>query len=152
MNSEPILDFSALNKLAEQKNLSLNAQKFIYLIWLGLTPAEISSANYNTAMRTVEWGDRTLFVKENKMAECLAADGGRLLDKGSISSAETELEKVSISADLIYKTGFFNMRFEQSELGQPEDIVRIKEMSRHIGISADELDKEYKLYCSKRKA
>ncbi|MGN0586482.1 MAG: hypothetical protein ACI4JF_04280 [Oscillospiraceae bacterium] len=29
----------------------------------------------------------------------------------------------------------------QAELGQPEDIVRIKEMSRHIGQSAAELDK-----------
>ncbi|MGN1100670.1 MAG: hypothetical protein ACI4RG_00650 [Huintestinicola sp.] len=151
MKNGLIPNFAALNELAEQKDLSLNTKKFIYLIWLGLTSSEASSANYNPAMRTVEWSDRTLFVKEDKMAECLSAEKGRSLDKSSISSALEELKKAGISADDIYKSGFFNMRFEQSELGQPEDIVRIKEMSRHIGIGADALEQEYKLYYEKRK-
>lgn len=73
------------------------------------------------------------------------------MTRTALPPPRSELEKVSLSADDIYKTGFFNMRFEQSELGQPEDIVRIKEMSRNIGIIAEELDKEYLLYCSGRR-
>lgn len=44
------------------------------------------------------------------------------------------------------------MRFEQSVLGQPEDIVRIKEIKRHINGSADKLEKEYELYSRSRAA
>ncbi|MGN0665500.1 MAG: hypothetical protein ACI4KF_03130 [Huintestinicola sp.] len=152
MNSDVILNFDALDKLAKQKGLSENAKRFIFLIWLGLTPAEISSANYNIITRTIEWGDRTLFVKEDKIAECLSAGGGKPLDRERISSAETETEKAGLSAELIYRSGFFNFRFEQSELKQPEDIVRIKEMKRHIGDDSEVLEKEYELYFGIRSA
>lgn len=49
MKSEIIIDFASLNKLTKQKNLSADAEKYIYLLWLGLTSSEISSAYYNPA-------------------------------------------------------------------------------------------------------
>lgn len=150
MNGELIMDFTALDSLAEEKKLSLAAQKFIYLVWLGLTPSEIVCAYYNINMRTLEWSDRTLFIKEDKIAEYLSAESGRPLDNESISAAQSELENAGISVEQVYKSGFFNMRFEQSKLKQPEDIVRIKEMRRNIGNNAEELEKEYELYCGIR--
>ena len=150
MKSEIIIDFASLNKLTKQKNLSADAEKYIYLLWLGLTSSEISSAYYNPATRTVDMSDSTIFVKEDKIAKCLSSDGGSPLDKKSIVSAQSELEGAGISPELIYKSGFFNMRYEQSVLGQPEDIVRIKEMERHIRSSSEELEKEYESYCKSR--
>lgn len=44
------------------------------------------------------------------------------------------------------------MRYEQSVLGQPEDIVRIKEIKRHINGSAEKIEKEYELYNKSRAA
>lgn len=147
-----IMDFTSLSNLTTQKNISANAEKYIYLLWLGLTSSEISSAYYNPATRTVDISDSTIFVKEDKIAECLSSGGGSPLDKKSISDAQAELENADISPEIIYKSGFFNMRFEQSVLGQPEDIVRIKEIKRHINGSADKLEKEYELYSKSRAA
>ena len=138
-----IMDFTSLSRLAHQKKLSANTEKYIYLLWLGLTSSEISSAYYNPATRTVDISDSTIFVKEDKIAECLSSGGGSPLDKKSISDAQAELENAGISPEIIYKSGFFNMRYEQSVLGQPEDLVRIKEMGRHIKDSAEKLEKEY---------
>ena len=149
---EIIKDFTSLSNLATQKNISVNAEKYIYFLWLGLTSSEISSAYYNPATRTVDISDSTIFVKEDKIAECLSSGGGSPLDKKSISDAQSELESAGISPELIYKWGFFNMRYEQSVLGQPEDLVRIKEMERHIKGSADKLEKEYELYSKSRAA
>lgn len=81
MMDEIIMDFSSLSKLANQKNISINAEKYLYLLWLGLTSSEISSAYYNPATRTVDISDSTIFVKEDKIAECLSSDGGIPLDK-----------------------------------------------------------------------
>lgn len=152
MNSDIILDFSALDRLAEEKNLSVKAQKFLYLIWLGVPPKEACSALYNTAVRILEWNDSTLYVKDDKAAMILGADGGKSLDKNSSDAAAKELAAAGISSALVSKMGFFNMRYEQSELGQPEDIVRVSEIARHIGLGAEELENEYKLYCRRRKA
>lgn len=149
---EIIMDFTSLSRLAQQKKLSANAEKYIYLLWLGLTSSEISSAYYNHATRTVDISDSTIFVKEDKIAECLSLGGGSPLDKKSISDAQSELEKAGISTESIYKWGFFNMRYEQSALGQPEDIVRIKEIKRHIKESAEKLEKEYEIYSKSRAA
>lgn len=52
----------------------------------------------------------------------------------------------------LYTSGFFNMRYEQSVLGQPEDIVRIKEIKRHIKENAETIEKEYELYSKSRAA
>lgn len=135
-----------LSQLAEKEKLSVNAEKYLYLTWLGLTPSEMRSAYYNSVMRTVEWNDRVIFVKDDKMAERLAQNSGGPLGEKELSSAEAELNSAGISPKLVYKMGFFNMRWEQAELNQPEDIVRIKEMSRHIGCNTAELEKEFENY------
>lgn len=90
--------------------------------------------------------------KRRQIAKCLSSGGGSPLDQKNISDAQAELENAGISPEIIYKSGFFNMRFEQSVLGQPEDIVRIKEIKRHINGSADKLEKEYELYSRSRAA
>lgn len=143
MNSEYIVGFEQLEQLLKSKNLSANAVEYSYLIWLGLTPNEMSCAYYNPNTRTVEFDDRVIFVKQDRMAERLADISGRPIEKKNIASAEKELNDAGISPAFLYKTGFFNIRLEQAKLGQPEDLVRIKEMSRHIGQSNEELEREY---------
>lgn len=151
MNGNYIFGFDQLEKLLESKNLSDNAKKYSYLTWLGLTPSEMTSSYYNHRTRTVESDDRVIFVKEDRIAELLAPMDGQAPKKSEISSAETELNDAGISPAQLYKMSFFNIRLAQAELGQPEDIVRIKEMSRHIGQSAAELDKEYAAFCEMKK-
>ena len=150
MNDEIILDFNALCILAEQKKLSAEAEKYIYLLWLGLTEREAGSACYNPATKTVDLDDRTVFVKEEKIENRLSSDGGRPFSPEESSAVHYELEKAEISSENIYKSGFFNIRFEQSLLKQPEDSVRIREMMRNIKRSAEELDFEYENYCKLR--
>lgn len=151
MNDDIIIDFTSLCELAEQKKLSADAEKYIFLLWLGLTDREICSAYYNPAAKTVDLDDRTVFVKEEKAEERLSANGGRPFSPEELSSAHSELEKAGITPESIYRSGFFNLRFEQLLLDQPEDIVRIREMKRHIDRSSEELEKEYELYCKMRK-
>ena len=143
MNSEYILGLEQLEQLLKSKNLSANAVNYSYLTWLGLTPNEMASAFYNHNTRTVEFDDRVIFVKQDRMAERLADISGRPIEKKNIASAEKELKESEISPAFLYKMSFFNIRLEQAKLGQPEDIVRIKEMSRHIGQSNEELEREY---------
>lgn len=150
MNDEIILDFDALCKLAEQKKLSAEAEKYIYFLWLGLTEREAGSACYNPATKTVDLDDRTVFVKEEKIESCLSSDGGKPFSHEELSAVHSELEKAEISPEKIYESGFFNIRFEQSLLKQPEDSVRIREMMRHIKRTAEELDFEYENYCKMR--
>ncbi len=150
MNDEIILDFNALCRLAEQKKLSAEAEKYIYLLWLGLTEREAGSACYNPATKTVDLDDRTVFVKEEKIENCLSSDGGRPFSREELSAVRSELEKAESSSEKIYESGFFNIRFEQSLLKQPEDSVRIREMMRHIKRTAEELDFEYENYCKMR--
>lgn len=99
---------------------------------------------------TVDLDDRTVFVKEEKIENRLSSDGGRSFSHEELSAVRSELEKAEISPENIYKSGFFNIRFEQSLLKQPEDSVRIREMMRHIKRSAEELDFEYENYCKMR--
>lgn len=150
MNDEIILDFNALSELAEQKKLSAEAEKYIYLLWLGLTEREAGSACYNPATKTVDLDDRTVFVKEEKIENRLSSDGGKPFSHEALSAARSELEKAEISPESIYKSGFFNIRYEQSLLKQPEDSVRIREMMRHIKCTVEELDFEYENYCKLR--
>lgn len=81
---EIIMDFTSLCRLANQKNISANAEKYIFLLWLGLTSSEISAAYYNPATRMVDVSDSTIFVKEDKIAECLTSGGGNPIDKKHI--------------------------------------------------------------------
>lgn len=151
MNDDIILDFNALCRLAEQKKLSAEAEKYAYLLWLGLTEREAGSACYNPATKTVDLDDRTVFVKEERIGELLSADGAKPLSPEAVSAAHSELEKAEIPPEIIYRSGFFNIRYEQSLLKQPEDSVRIREMMRRIGLTAEELDFEYENYCKMRK-
>lgn len=150
MNDEIILDFNALCKLIKQKKLSANAEKYAYFLWLCLNDREISSACYNPATKTVEIDDMTVFVKEDTIENLLSSDGGKPFSSESIFSARSELEKADISLESIYRSGFFNIRYEQSLLGQPEDSVRIREMKRSIKCSPKELENEYENYCKIR--
>ncbi|MGN0599115.1 MAG: hypothetical protein ACI4JK_04395 [Oscillospiraceae bacterium] len=143
MNSEYILGFEQLEQLLKGKSLSENAVKYSYLTWLGLTPNEMTSAYYNQNTRTVESDDRVIFVKQDRMAEQLADMSGQPIAKKNIASAEKELNESEISPAFLYKMSFFNIRLEQARLGQPEDIVRIKEMSRYISQSPEALEREY---------
>lgn len=150
MNDDIILNFNALCTLTDQKKLSAAAEKYIYLLWLGLTEREIGAAFYNPATKTVDLDDRTVFVKEEKIEECLSSDGGKPLSQKSISDARSELEKADITPESIYRSGFFNFRYEQTLLNQPEDSVRIREMMRKIKCTSEELETEYKKYCEMR--
>ena len=115
-----------------------------------MTEREAVSACYNPATKTVDLDDRTVFVKEKKIENCLSSDGGKPFSHEELSAVRSELEKAEISPENIYKSGFFNICFEQSLLKQPEDSVRIREMMRHIKRSAEELDFEYENYCKMR--
>ncbi|MGN0553453.1 MAG: hypothetical protein ACI4I1_08715 [Oscillospiraceae bacterium] len=143
MNSEYILGFEQLEQILKSKKISANAVNYSYLTWLGLTPNEMTSAYFNHNTRTVEFNDRVIFVKEDRMAECLADISGQPIGKKSITSAEKELNAAEISPAFLYKMSFFNIRLEQAKLGQPEDLVRIKEMSRYIGQDTKTLEQEY---------
>lgn len=92
-------------------------------------------------MRTVEWNDRTVFVKDDRIADRLAA----VEDISLCRSFADEAEAVIVH-ELLYISGFFNMRYEQKQLGQPEDIVRVKEMARIIGKNMPELNVQYLEY------
>lgn len=107
-------------------------------------------ACYNSATKTVDLDYRTVFVKEEKIESRLSSDGGKPFSHEELSAVHSELERAEISPENIYKSGFFNIRFEQSLLKQPEDSVRIREMMRHIKRSAEELDLEYENYCKMR--
>lgn len=107
-------------------------------------------ACYNSATKAVDLDDRTVFVKEEKIENRLPSDGGKPFSHEELSAVHSELERAEISPENIYKSGFFNICFEQSLLKQPEDSVRIREMMRHIKRSAEELDLEYENYCKMR--
>lgn len=86
MNDEIILDFSALCRLAEQKKLSAEAEKYIYLLWLGLTEREAGMACYNPATKAVDLDDRTVFVKEEKIENCLSLSSGTSFSREELSA------------------------------------------------------------------
>lgn len=117
---------------------------------LGLTECETGLACYNSATKTADLDDRTVFVKEKKIENCLSSDGGKPFSHEELSAVNSELEKAEISPENIYRSGFFNIRYEQSLLKQPEDSVRTREMMRHIKRTAEELDFEYENYCKLR--
>lgn len=151
MNDKIILDFNALSKLIKQKKLSPSAEKYIYFMWLGLTEREISTACYNSAAKTIGLDDRTVFVKEEAIEKFLASDNGKPFSFEELSLARYELERAEILPEDIYRSGFFNLRFEQSVLGQPEDSVCMREMKRNIKCSSKVLEKEYEKYLEMRK-
>lgn len=139
---EYIYSFDMLDKkISENNTLSDGAKAYICLTWLGLSPKEIGEACYNKAMRTVEWNDMTIFVKEDRIASRLAS----LEDISLCRSCADEAESAAPHG-LLYISGFFNMRYEQKQLGQPEDIVRVKEMARIIGKNMPELNVQYLEY------
>ncbi|MGN0696546.1 MAG: hypothetical protein ACI4J5_07280 [Oscillospiraceae bacterium] len=135
-------------KLAEKEGLSKGAKAYIYLTWLGLSAAEIKAARYNGMVSTVEWDDRMTFVKDEKISAFLSS----CVDISDFGKYASEAENSGIEPGLVYKMGFFNIRYEQKKLGQPEDVVRIREMAKVIGEDASALSNEYLDYEKGRNA
>lgn len=147
MKTEKIYFSEQLSDLIKTAELSDNAAKFVYLTWLGLSPAEMSTAYYNSSMKMIEWNDGNIFVNDDSAAELLSSFGSEPLTLMEISAAENELRDAEVSVEEVYRSGFFNMRRKQAEIGQPEDVVRVREMSRRIGLSGEKMKQEYEVFC-----
>lgn len=144
-----VYNFDMFQEKLSAASLSKEATAYLYLTWLGLSDNEICNSCYNSHMRILEWDDRTVFIKENTIADFLSALGIQTSDI-DVKGASSEAEKSGVSPALVRKMGFFNIKYEQKKLGQPEDIVRMKEMARNIGQSLDELNSEYQPYKAER--
>lgn len=75
----------------------------------------------------------------DEIRNCLHKKYVRTFEHNFVADKEKIRRHIPLRA---YTNGkFFNMRYEQSVHGQPEDIVHIKEIKKYINGSADKLEK-----------
>ena len=120
---------------------------YIFLSWPGLTEGEMKSAgadDYNAAMRILMCGDRSVYVKEDDIASFLEKCSGNII--GDYDKASSEADKLGLSHDFVYKMRFFYDKLELKKTGKPEDIVRFKEIMRHIGSDEKTISNEFEQY------
>ena len=145
MKSEFITCFEDIKKLTV--DCDNNAKAYIYLSWLGLTESEIKSAaaeDYNAAMRILMCGDRSVYIKEDEIALFLSGAEGNIV--ADTEKARIEAEKLGLPHEFLYKMRFFYDKLELKKTGQPEDIVRFKEIMRNIGSDKSTLSEEFERY------
>ena len=78
-------------------------------------------------MRILMCGDRSVYVKEDDIASFLEKCSGNII--GDYDKAGSEADKL-----------------ELKKTGQPEDIVRFKEIMRHIGSDEKTISNEFEQY------
>lgn len=91
---------------------------YIFLSWLGLTEDEIAS-----------------FLEK--------CSGNIISD---YDKAGSEADKLGLFHELVYKMRFFYYKLELKKTGQPEDIVRFKEIMRNIGSDEKTISSEFEQY------
>jgi len=142
-----IRDFGGIcERLGDGANTELKA--YVYLSWLGLSRDEIENADisdYNPAMKMLVCGDRYVFVKEPEIAGFLSG-AGALPDRNACENAEKEAEKLGLSHDHVYKMRYFYDKLGLKRGGQPEDIVREREIAFCLGTDISALDDEFLRY------
>lgn len=145
MKTEFITCFDDISKRTAESGR--DAKAYIFLSWLGLTESEMKSAgadDYNAAMRILMCGDRSVYVKEDEIASFLEKCSGNII--GDYDKAGSEADKLGLSHDLVYKMRFFYDKLELKKTGQPEDIVRFKEIMRNIGSDEKTISNEFEQY------
>lgn len=147
MKDDIIRDFGGIcERLGDAADTALKA--YVYLSWLGLSRDEIENADiadYNPAMKMLVCGERYVFVKEPEIAEFLSS-ADALPDKNACGTAEKEAEKLGLSHDHVYKMRYFYDKLGLKQSGQPEDIVREREIAFCLGVDICTLDDEFLRY------
>lgn len=128
-----------------------NALMYLYLSWLGLSDDEIASleaSDCNMNMRIIHTGGRTVYVKDDKIAELLkkfcSVNTDKILPESD--KARSLAENNGVSPIYVYKMGYYMEKLDLKQRNQPEDIMRFKAMIRHIGQDEEILAKEFSEY------
>lgn len=128
-----------------------SALMYLYLSWLGLSDDEIAlleTSDCNMNMRILHTGGRTVYVKDDKIADLLkkfcSVNNDKILPEPDKSKSMAESS--GISPIYVYKMGYYMEKLDLKRKNQPEDIMRFKAMIRYIGQDEDMLAREFSEY------
>lgn len=145
-----IYDFNELDKITS-KISDEEVVMYLYLSWLGLSHDKIILAetyDYNFKMRILHTDGRTLYIKDDKIANALkkACESGHEKFIADAVFAKSSAVKSGINPLYIYKMGYFREKLDLKLRNQPEDLMHFKAMIRYINEDENTLAAEFAEY------